>query len=130
MMLARLLPLLVLCACASTAPLPTADRPELARLVIPYADRLRAVGITRVVSPGSGAMVRLETLSGPVYVPYPRDVAPLAFVLDVDSEGVRAASSSSDLTVDARALAAILPVAIRETASNNVEQWIRANPWH
>jgi hypothetical protein len=75
-------------------------------------------------------MVRLETLTGAVYVRYPPDVPPLAFVLDVDPEDVRAASTSSDLTLDARALAAILPVAIREAASNNVIQWERANPWN
>lgn len=75
-------------------------------------------------------MVRLETLSGAVYVPYPHDVSPLAFVLDVDPEGLRAASTSFDQARDARALAAILPVAIQEAASNNVLQWMRANPWH
>src|SRR6266496_2933800 len=103
MMLARLLPLVLLCACASTAPLPVAEQPELSQLAMPYAQQLRAVGITRVVSTGSGAMVRLETLSGPVYIGYPRDVPPLAFALDVDPEGLRASSTSFDRVRDARA---------------------------
>src|SRR6202051_429281 len=60
----KTLPLLLLGACASTAPLPTADQPELARMVESYAQQLQAVGITRVISPGSGAMVRLETGCG------------------------------------------------------------------
>ena len=129
-MRARLLPILLLGACASTAPLPAAEQPKLAELAMPYAEQLQAVGITRVISPGSGAMVRLETLSGPVYVSYPRDVASSAFVLDIDSGGMHAASTSFDPTRDAAALAAILPAAVREAASNNVLQWIRANPWH
>src|SRR6266542_5180857 len=87
MMLARLLPLLLLCACASAAHFPEIEQPELSQLAKPYAQQLRAVGITRVVSAGSGAMVRLETLSGPVYIRYPHDVSPFAFVLEVDPEG-------------------------------------------
>lgn len=75
-------------------------------------------------------MVRLETFYGAVYVPYPRDVPPLAFVLDVDPDGLRAAAASFDRARDERALAAILPAAIRETVSNNAIQWIRANPWN
>jgi hypothetical protein len=97
---------------------------------MPYAHDLRAVGITRVISPGGGAMVRLETLSGPVYVGYPQDVSPLAFVLDVEPEGLRAASTWFDRARDAPALAAILPAAIGEAASNNALQWVRANPSH
>jgi len=37
---------------------------------------------------------------------------------------------SFDRVRDARALAAILPAAIREAANNNSMQWLRANPWH
>jgi len=130
MMLARLLPLLLLCACASAAHFPEIEQPELSQLAKPYAQQLRAVGITRVVSAGSGAMVRLETLSGPVYIRYPHDVSPFAFVLEVDPEGLGASSMSFDRVRDARALAAILPAAIREAANNNSMQWLRANPWH
>ena len=46
--LAKTLPFLLLCACASTAQLPTADQPELAEMAQSYAQQLRAVGITRV----------------------------------------------------------------------------------
>ena len=60
-MLAKTLPLLLLCACASTAQLPMAEQPEFAAMAQPYAQQLRAVGVTRVISPGSGAMVRLDT---------------------------------------------------------------------
>jgi len=75
-MILRLIPIVLLCACAAQAPLPTAERPELAQAALPYAQPLRDVGITRVISPGNGAMVQLETLSGPVYVRYPQDPRP------------------------------------------------------
>jgi hypothetical protein len=75
-------------------------------------------------------MVRLETPYGAVYVPYPHEVPPVAFVLDIDAAGLRAAAPSFDPVRDASALATILPIAIRETASNNAIQWIRANPWN
>lgn len=127
---ARLLPVLLVCACASTVPLPTTNRPELAQAALPYVQSLRSVGITRVISPGDGTMVQLETLSGPVYVRYPQAVSPTAFVLDVDADGVRAAAASFDRPRDTAVLAALLPVAVREAAANNELQWIRANPWH
>jgi hypothetical protein len=120
---------LLLCACASTQPFHAPEQPQLAELAMPYAQQLQAVGITRVISTGSDAMVRLETLWGPVYVPYPQGIAPVAFALEVDQSGVRAASASFDRDRDERVLAAILPAAIRETASNNTFQWWRANPW-
>lgn len=129
-MLTRPLPLLLLGACASTAPLPVAEQPELTQLARPYAQQLRDLGVARVISPGNGAMVRLETQYGAVYVPYPRELPPLAFVLEVDPDNLRAAATSFDRARDATALAAILPVAIRETASNNAFEWLRANPWN
>jgi hypothetical protein len=129
-MLARTLPLLLLCACASTAQLPAADQPELARLAQPYARQLQAVGVTRVISPGSGAMVRLETGYGAVYVAYPAGAEPRAFVLDVGPDGVTATASTFDRDRDAQMLAALVPEAVRVTAANNLLGWIRANPWH
>src|SRR5947208_12882312 len=92
--LVKPLPLLLLCACASTAQLPTADQPELAQMAQPYAQQLQAVGITRVISPGSGAMVRLETGYGAVYVRFPAAAEPSAFVLDIDPNGLRAAAEA------------------------------------
>ncbi len=59
-----------------------ADQPEFAEMARPYAQQLQAVGVTRVISPGSGAMVRLETGYGSVYVRYPSALDPLTFVLD------------------------------------------------
>ena len=61
-----------------------------------YAQQLKAVGITRVISPGSGAMVHLETGYGAVYVRYPTGAEPLAFVLDIDPEGVEATERVGD----------------------------------
>ena len=129
-MLAKTLPLLLLCACASTAQLPTADQPELAQFAQPYAQQLRAVGITRVISPGSGAMVRLETGYGTVYVQYPVAVAPLAFVLDIGPDGLQATAATFDRVKDGQILDALLPEAVRMTAANNRFGWLRANPWH
>ena len=110
-MLARTLPFMLLCACASTAQLPTADQPELAELARPYAQQLQAVGITRVISPGSGAPVLLETGYGAVYIPYPAAVEPLAFVLDIGPEGLHGAATTFDRAKDLQMLAALLPEA-------------------
>ncbi len=129
-MLDKTLPLLLLCACASTAELPTPDQPELARMAQSYVPQLQAVGITRVVSPGSGAMVRLETGYGSVYVPYPAVPEPSAFVLDIGPDGLQASAATFDRARDGAMLAALVPEAVRITAANNWFGWIRANPWH
>ena len=129
-MLAKTLPLLLLGACASTAQLPTADQPELAQMAQPYAQQLQAVGITRVISPGSGAMVRLETSYGSVYVRYPTAAEPLAFVLDIGPDGLQATAATFDRVRDAQILAALVPEAVRMTATNNRLGWLHANPWH
>jgi hypothetical protein len=129
-MLAKTLPVFLLCACASTAQLPTADQPKLAQMAQSYAPQLKAVGITRVISPGSGAMVQLETGYGAVYVRYPREAEPLAFVLDIDPAGVEAVAATFDRARDEQILAALVPEAVRVTAANNTLGWLRANPWH
>jgi hypothetical protein len=126
----RMLPLLLLVACASTAQLPAADQPELARIAESYAGQLEAVGITRVISPGRGPMVRLETGYGAVFVPYPAGVEPLAFVLDLGPDGLRATAATFDGVKDAQILAALVPEAVRMTATNNRLGWLHANPWH
>jgi hypothetical protein len=127
-MLSKTLPLLLLCACASTARLPTADQPELAAMAKSYAQQLHAVGVTRVISPGSGSMVQLETGYGSVYVQYPLASDPLTFVLDIGPEGVRATAATFDPAKDRQMLAALLPEAVRVTAVNNRLGWLRANP--
>jgi len=114
-MLAKTLPLLLLCACAATGPTPSTSQADAIR-------QLQAVGISRVISPGNGAMVRLETGHGPVYVRYPASVSQAAFVLDVRIGGVQ--------VQDEQALAALVPEAVRVTAANNRLEWLRANPWH
>jgi hypothetical protein len=129
-MLAKTLPLLLLCACASTAQLPTTDQPALAEIAQPYAQQLQAVGITRMISPGSGAMVRLETGYGAVYVAYPAGAEPLAFVLDIGPDGLHATAATFDRAKDGQMLAALVPEAVRATAANNTSGWLRANPWH
>jgi hypothetical protein len=129
-MLAKTLPLLLLGACASTAQLPTANQPQLAQLAQSYAQQLQAVGITRVISPGNGAMVRLETGYGPVYVGYPAVAEPSAFVLDIGPDGLRAAAATFAQARDGQILAALVPEAVRMTATNNRFGWLRANPLH
>lgn len=126
-MFAKTLPLLLLCACATT-PLPAPDQPALARLALPYADQLRSVGIKRVSSPGGGAMVRLQTFYGAVYVRYPAGVQPMAFVLDIGPESLKATSTTFDEAQYGPVLSALLPQAVRETASSNRFEWARANP--
>jgi hypothetical protein len=129
-MIAKTLPLLFLCACASTPPAPTQAQPELVQLAQPYAAQLRAVGITRLAVAGSGAMVQLETLSGPVYVRYPQNVPAADFVLEIDADGMYAYELNFDKTRDAAVLDALVPQVIRATASNNELVWIHSNPWH
>jgi len=129
-MLAKTLPLLLLCACASTAQLPAVDQPALAEAARPYAQQLRAVGITRVISPGNGAMVQLETGYGSVYVRYPLVSDPPPFVLDIGPDGVRATAATFDRAKYGQILAALIPEAVRATAVNNSLAWLHANPWH
>ena len=107
-----------------------ADQPEFAEMAQPYARQLQAVGVTRVISPGSGAMVRLETGYGSVYVRYPLASDPLAFVLDIRPDGVRVTAATFDRAKDGQILAALLPEAVRATATNNRLGWLHANPWH
>ena len=127
---AKTLPLLLLCACASTAQLPTTDQPELAKIAQPYAPQLQAVGITRMISPGGGAEVLLETGYGAVYVAYPAAAEPLAFVLDIGPDGLHATAATFDRAKVGPMLAALVPEAVRVTAANNESGWLRANPWH
>src|SRR5207237_8621964 len=101
-------PLPLLSACASTAPLPTADQPELAQMAQSYAQQLQAVGITRVISPGSRAMVQLETSYGSVYVPYPTAAEPLAFVLDIGPDRLQATAAAFHRVSDTQILAALV----------------------
>ena len=129
-MLVKTLPLLLLCACASTSQLPAADHPEFAELAQPYARELQAVGISRIISPGSSGAVRLETGYGAVYVAYPPGVEPLAFVLNIGPDGLHATAERFDRVEDAQILAALVPAAVRVTAANNWLGWQRANPWH
>ena len=129
-MLAKTLPVLLLCACASTAPLPLANQPELAQLAQSYVQELQAVGITRIFSPGNGAMVQLDTGYGAVYVRYPAGAEPLAFVLDIGPDGLQASATTFDRARDGQMLAALVPEAVRMTAANNQMGWLRANPWH
>ena len=96
----------------------------------PYARQLQAVGITRVISPGNGAMVRLETGYGPVYVRYPAAAEPLAFVLDIGPDGLQATAATFDRAKYGQMLSALMPEAVRVTAANNWSGWLRANPWH
>jgi len=129
-MLAKTFPLLLLVACVFTAQLPTADQPELAQMAQSYAQQLQAVGITRVISPGSGAMVRLETSYGSVYVRYPTVAEPSAFVLDIGPDRLQATAATFDRVRDGQILAALVPEAVRMTATNNRLGWLHANPWH
>jgi len=126
-MLAKTAPLLFLCACVGAPPLPGPSQPELAQVAQPYARDLQTAGITRLVAPGGGASVRLETLSGPVYIKYPAGVPSLAFELDIDPDGLHAFASAFDRGRDAPALDLLLPEAIRAAESNNAAMWVRNN---
>jgi hypothetical protein len=79
---------------------------------------------------GSGAMVRLETLSGAVYVRYPRDIPAVDFVLEIDTGSLYAYEVNFDRIRDAAVLDALMPQVISATASNNALVWIHSNPWN
>jgi hypothetical protein len=114
-MFARTLPLLLMCACAATGPTPATSQADAVQ-------KLHAVGISRVISPGNGALVRLETGYGPVYVRYPANVSQVAFVLEV---GIGSLPAQAE-----QALAVLVPEAVTVTAANNRLEWLRANPWN
>ena len=80
-----------------------------------------------MVAPGGGASVRLETLSGPVYIKYPAGVPPLSFELDIDPDGLHAFAGTFDRARDAPVLDLLLPEAIRAAESNNAAMWVRNN---
>ena len=127
--IACVLLLLLLGACASTALPLLPDQPAVAQAVEPYAGSFRALGITRISSPGGGAMLRMETGYGDVYVRYPTAAPPLAFVMDIDATGARMRSEVADPAPFSEVFAAFAPEAIRVTAANNDFGWARANPW-
>src|SRR5579862_196101 len=125
-MIFRTLTVVLLCACAYTAQfpqLPMAEQPEFAKMAQPYAWQLQAVGVTRVISPGGGAMVRLETGYGSVYVRYPLVSDPRTFVLDVGPDRLRARAATFDRAKDGQILAALVPDAVRAVAANNRLGW-------
>lgn len=75
-------------------------------------------------------MARMETGYGSVYVRYPAGAPPLAFVLDIGRDGLRATAATFDPARDPQILSALVPEAVRVTAANNRLGWLRANPWH
>ena len=129
-MFAKTLPLLLLCAGANAAQLPAVAQPELVRLAQPYAEQLRSVGITRLISLGAHDMVRLETQHGPVYVRYPAGAPDVAFVVEIGEASMQASAATFDQAQDAQLLAAGVPEAVKVTVGNNRLEWLRANPWH
>ena len=129
-MLAKPLAFVLCCASAIAAPLPASDQPQLVQLVQPYAQQLRAEGITRVTSLGSRDMVRLETRRGPVYVRYPADAPDVAFILEIGPTSMQASAATFDRQRDEKMLAVLMPEALKVTAGNNRLEWLRANPWH
>jgi len=129
-MLAKPFALISCCASAIAAPLPATDQPQLVQLVQPYAQQLRAEGVTRVTSLGARDMVRLETRSGPVYVRYPAGAPDAAFILEIGPASMQASAATFDRQRDEQMLAALMPEALKVTAGNNRLEWLRANPWH
>ena len=112
----------LLCACATTSPVPSTTQPALSRLAAPYGDGMRKVGIQSVSVYGNGARVRVATRSGDVYFRYPAGLAQTAFVLYVDAQGVEVDADSFDAGNTAQydaAMKSILPDAIRWTTMNN-----------
>jgi hypothetical protein len=54
----------------------------------------------------------------------------LAFVLDIGPDRLQATAATFDRVRDAQILAALVPEAVRMTATNNRLGWLHANPWH
>lgn len=95
-----------------------------------YVDALRAVGITRMSSSATSPMVELDTYYGTVYIRYPADMQPVAFVLELRNGWLSASAPSFDAARDQRTLAALVPEAVRVTIGSNDLGYARANPWH
>jgi len=129
-MISRFVLPLLLGACTAVGPVAAPERADLERAVEPFAGRMRAVGITRVITRRDSAVVRLDTLSGAVYSAYPGGMPRLDMTIEVEASRVRAAANSFDASRDSPAVTAVLAQAIDRAASNNEVQWIRANPWH
>ena len=128
-MLDKTLPLLLLCACASTAELPTPDQPELAG----WPSLCPAVASSGHHPCGLAGEWRHGTARDRLRVgigPYPAVPEPSAFVLDIGPDGLQASAATFDRAKDGPMLAALVPEAVRITAANNWFGWIRANPWH
>jgi hypothetical protein len=117
-----------LAACATVPEPAMSPQPGLAAVAAPYAGALHGVGVERVVSPGRGAMVRLDTHYGAVYVRYPGGVPPLAFEVDLGDARITARAPSFEAAAYQRLFDALVPEAVRRTAENNAFEWARANP--
>ena len=72
----------------------------------------------------------LETEYEAVYVRYLATVEPLAFVLNIGTDGLHATAKTFDRVKDGQILAALVAEAVRVTAANNRLGWVRANPQH
>ena len=62
--------------------------------------------------------------------PSPTVAEPSAFVLDIGPDRLRATAATFDRVRDGQILAALVPEAVRMTATNNRLGWLHANPWH
>jgi hypothetical protein len=118
----------VLIGCASAPEVPMRPQPGLAAAAMPYADALRSVGIVRIRSPGRGAMVRLDTYYGAVYLAYPAGVPARSFVVELGDAGIEAAADDFEAATYRGIFDALVPEAVRRTADNNAFEWARANP--
>jgi hypothetical protein len=118
----------VLIGCASAPEVPMRPQPGLAAAAMPYADALRSVGIVRIRSPGGGAMVRLDTYYGAVYLAYPAGVPGRAFVVELGDAWITGEADAFDAATYRRLFDALVPEAVRRTADNNAFEWARANP--
>lgn len=117
-----------LIGCASAPEVPMRPQPGLAAVATPYAPALRSVGIVRVRSPGGGAMVRLDTYYGAVYVGYPAGMPARAFVVELGDAGITGEADAFDVATFRGIFDALVPEAVRRTADNNAFEWARANP--
>jgi len=112
-------------ACAVPSTAPATEQPALERMAAPYADDLRAMGISRLFVYGDPARVRVTTEFGEVYFRYPAGLAPTQFTLSVGQQAIEANSDAFNAGNSAQyeaAMKAVLPEAIRRTNVNNIQE--------
>ena len=112
-------------ASSATSPPPAPVQPALAPLVTPRASELSSVGIQRIAARMGKQRRDIQVLTGhgSVYFAWPKNVTPVAFVIEVGTGGALTVRADGYTEANnpryAAAFDAVLPEAVRRTRTNN-----------